>query len=431
MSHKNYFRMVAFVGCTVFPIFSRISIAQQGWFSASAGAQYSHQGVFFVNADTGYVTTESGGVLATLDSGGHWADVGPDSYYHGQDVFFLNGKIGWLAQWDMRIYKTTDGGRSWSLQVFDPIDQTGSYMSALYSVFFADDNIGYAVGWKYNNGNDSALIIKTTDGGTHWSSQKAGSQDFDLYDVHFVNEDTGWIVGDGGRIFNTTDGGNHWVLQASNTSASLTSVFFRSPLVGWVVGSGGTLLKTTDGGANWAQQSNPSFDGLYSVSFPADSVGYACGNNGTVLKSTDAGATWQRQTSGTTEMLLASCFVSPDTGYIAGWDGTILKTVSGGLGPNAVRRGASGIPNTSELLQNYPNPFNPSTTITYQLLTGSYVTLKVFDVLGRGIATLVTEHQTAGNHSVTFDARNLSSGVYLYRLQSGSYMETKKLTVLK
>ena len=84
-----------------------------------------------------------------------------------------------------------------------------------------------------------------------------------------------------------------------------------------------------------------------------------------------------------------------------------------------------------ELSQNFPNPFNPSTVISYQLPANTLVTLKVYDVLGRLVRTLVNEPQTAGSHSATFNATSLSSGVYFYGLTAGSYVETKKLMLVK
>ncbi len=83
------------------------------------------------------------------------------------------------------------------------------------------------------------------------------------------------------------------------------------------------------------------------------------------------------------------------------------------------------------LAQNYPNPFNPSTVISYQLPLNSMVTLKVYDVLGREIKTIVNERQSVGSHNVTFNIGDLPTGVYLYRLQAGTYSETKKLLLLK
>ena len=90
-----------------------------------------------------------------------------------------------------------------------------------------------------------------------------------------------------------------------------------------------------------------------------------------------------------------------------------------------------GLPEMFALQQNYPNPFNPSTTISYQLPTQSNVTLKVFDVLGREVATLVNSVEQPGNKSVNFSANNLVSGVYYYRLQAGNFIETKKLVLVR
>ena len=91
----------------------------------------------------------------------------------------------------------------------------------------------------------------------------------------------------------------------------------------------------------------------------------------------------------------------------------------------------NNIPKSFSLNQNYPNPFNPSTFISYQLPTNSHVTLKVYDILGREVASLVNDDKTAGTYKVSFDASRLSSGVYFYRLDAGTYSQTKKLVLLK
>lgn len=83
------------------------------------------------------------------------------------------------------------------------------------------------------------------------------------------------------------------------------------------------------------------------------------------------------------------------------------------------------------LFQNYPNPFNPSTEIGYGVPGTEYVTLKVYDLLGREVATLVNERKAPGSYSVSFDASGLASGVYFYRLEAGNFMQTKKLIVLR
>jgi hypothetical protein len=89
------------------------------------------------------------------------------------------------------------------------------------------------------------------------------------------------------------------------------------------------------------------------------------------------------------------------------------------------------IPKKYSLSQNYPNPFNPSTTIKYAIASSSYVTIKVFDILGNEVASLVNEKKPIGNYTVNFNASNLSSGVYLYQIRAGSFISTKKMLLLK
>jgi hypothetical protein len=88
-------------------------------------------------------------------------------------------------------------------------------------------------------------------------------------------------------------------------------------------------------------------------------------------------------------------------------------------------------PNEYSLSQNYPNPFNPSTTIAYSILKDGFVTLKVYDVLGEEVVTVINEVQSAGTREITFDASALSSGVYYYQLVSGEFTSTKKLILMK
>lgn len=89
------------------------------------------------------------------------------------------------------------------------------------------------------------------------------------------------------------------------------------------------------------------------------------------------------------------------------------------------------LPKDYSLSQNYPNPFNPSTKISYSIPKQSYVSIKVFDVLGREVATLLNREQPIGNYEVAYDASTLTSGVYFYRIQAGDFVDTKKMILLR
>jgi len=110
--------------------------------------------------------------------------------------------------------------------------------------------------------------------------------------------------------------------------------------------------------------------------------------------------------------------------------GTILHTTNGGV-TFVETHGSSNVPRQFALGQNFPNPFNPSTTIRYGLPHKSQISLMVYSTLGQLVADLVQGEQEAGYHEVRFDASNLSSGVYFYRLRAGTYVQTRKLLLLR
>jgi hypothetical protein len=132
--------------------------------------------------------------------------------------------------------------------------------------------------------------------------------------------------------------------------------------------------------------------------------------------------------------VLANQIVSPEPDVYA-FAGALGNTVRnlGSCAPTRIAEENRTAPEAFALLQNYPNPFNPSTRIGFSIPVGTYghTSLRVYDVLGREVATLVNEVKQPGSYEVTFDAEGLAGGVYLYRLTSGSFTETKRLMLLR
>jgi hypothetical protein len=129
-------------------------------------------------------------------------------------------------------------------------------------------------------------------------------------------------------------------------------------------------------------------------------------------------------------LAISSDYIFAGTNQSSMWRRPLSEIVTG------VDEQDDRLPNNFHLEQNYPNPFNPSTTIKYSIPTSEFVTLKVFDVLGNEVATLVNEEKPAGSYEVEFNShsgsvRNLTSGVYFYILQAGSFTQTKKLILMK
>jgi hypothetical protein len=190
------------------------------------------------------------------------------------------------------------------------------------------------------------------------------------------------------------------------------------------------ILRTTNGGTTWTSQISGATNPLRGVSFTDANTGTAVGDNGTIRHTTNGGTTWTGQTSGTTNGLSSVFFINVSTGTAVGAAGIILRTTTGGT--TWVREDLDGqIPRTFMLEQNHPNPFNPATTISFRLLSRSFVSLTIFDFVGREVATLFSQELSAGKYSQQWSAAGLPSGVYFYRLQAGVSLETRKLMVLR
>jgi len=163
-----------------------------------------------------------------------------------------------------------------------------------------------------------------------------------------------------------------------------------------------------------------------------------------ILYTSDKGVNWDYPMIPPYGYFRSIDFVSETTGWIVGVGGVILKTTNGGVTFIEDEIYASQ-PEGFYLSQNYPNPFNPITNIKFTIPQsplpggdgrGGLVTLKVYDVLGNAIATLVNEVISVGEYEVEFNSqsgfvRNLPSGIYFYQLRAGDYIETKKMVLLK
>ncbi|MBS4028275.1 MAG: T9SS type A sorting domain-containing protein, partial [Ignavibacteriales bacterium] len=124
-------------------------------------------------------------------------------------------------------------------------------------------------------------------------------------------------------------------------------------------------------------------------------------------------------------------FVDTNTGWLVGEGGMILRTTNGGA--VFVRDDFTNtIPSSFELNQNYPNPFNPVTNLSFVIRHSSFVSLKVYDILGKEVAMLIhSKLMDAGKYDIKFDGSKIPSGIYFYQLRAGNFSETKKMVLMK
>jgi hypothetical protein len=166
------------------------------------------------------------------------------------------------------------------------------------------------------------------------------------------------------------------------------------------------------------------------VHFSDANNGTATGTGGAIVRSTNGGVSWHSQSSGTESTLRSVAFTDADSGTAVGNAGVIVRTTTGGVTTVGEYLNPP-VATDFVLMQNYPNPFNPATTISFSIPSKSFVSLNIFDALGREVSSLLSEELSAGKYSQQWDAAGLSSGVYFYRLQAGSFVETKKLLVVR
>ena len=196
---------------------------------------------------------------------------------------------------------------------------------------------------------------------------------------------------------------------------------------------GSKLFKTVNSGNSWSQmQDIPQSPYIYGVEFLNEQTGFVSGS-GFLYKTTNGGTTWGVNSSlPTTNTINSIKFFDNNTGILIGDDGMILKTTNGGgYYLTEIVPINNSVPDEFILKQNYPNPFNPVTNINFSLPKEGFVSIKVYDVTGRMVKTLVNEVIETGNYTVTFDGSQFASGIYFYRLETNNFMETKRMMLVK
>ena len=311
------------------------------------------------------------------------------------------------------VFKSSNGGLSWTQM------STGLPVT-MNNMVVQDGGILYAA-------TDGGLYKSTNGGGqwnvTGWTNNAAGvfAQGATMIVSRLSPQ----------RTYRSTNGGTTWdslggglpLNFAARSFATIGSRLFMSG-----TGSSSTLFVSTDNGANWTNVTGSTQ--AVQVLAAGDTVWV---NGITPFYSTNFGQTW---TAVNTAGVPGGSFSKIAIGR--GW----LFGAVGGPGQHGVYRrvlpgAVAGREREIEavasfaLEQNYPNPFNPSTVINYQLPLKSYVTMKIFNLLGQETATLVNEKKEAGSYSVRWNAAGVPSGVYFYRLQTGSFIETKRMVLLK
>jgi len=437
------------------------TLAQEGWIKQNSGTSFHLNSICFVNDTTGWIAGakennywhgfEQAVILHTTDGGLSWESRYFEGAYLGS-IFFINENTGWAVgacisnEQDYGfVLKTTDGGNYWQwIEIHSDIKPT------LHSVYFIDSLKGWAAGYARNLPTwwrHGGVIFKTTDGGITWSLNDNYFRDIYWLSTHFTDDSTGFVVGDSELLARTSDGGKTWDLNYFlnfGNNAPCLSLYFIDKNVGWIAGSDDWnrvqpvfLYKTIDGGSTWEEvfferNGQGAWESVY---FIDENKGWICGSG--IYQTSNGGKTWKEHDIGIETQFHSICFLESEEGWVVGDSGIILLITNGGV--TFVEENKNDeIPTDFYLSNNYPNPFNPNTKIKYSVPQTSNVIMKVFDILGNEIESLVNEEKQTGTYEINWYATNLPSGIYFYRLQAvptgrqaGSFVETKKMVLMK
>ncbi len=429
-------------------LFIKEGYSQNGWFAQSVPGNLLND-IQFLNPQLGFACGSNGKYATTTDGGTSWAinSVG-DSTISLNDINFINQNTGWISGYKYNgfpimpyrfyLYSTTNGGTNWQLRS----QSDGNVFDAdIYMI--NKDSLIIAYTGASDFGSAGGLANSFNGGVTFNQTNVQGGPQF--YSLQFLNKNTGWVIAcydsDTGPYFNwiyrTNNSGANWtqVYKDSIQPPRLLSSFFVNENTGFLSSRNGKFASTTNGGANWTFRNAGTT--IYTLYFFNENTGYAGVENSShdssgLKRTTNGGASWFSMTNSLMYAVGKIIFVNDLTGWAVGnsTNGVkLMKTVSGGL--TSVNPFGSTVPDNFSLSQNYPNPFNPTTKINYELPITNYVSIKVYDVLGNEIETLVNEKQNAGSYSVNFNAASLPSGIYFYKLVTEKFSQTKKMILVK
>ena len=357
------------------------------------------------------------------------------------------------AYYSTGIYSTNDNGNNWS--------KLTSISSNVIQLINDGTNI-YA-------GTAGSGVYASNNNGTSWLQINSGITNLNVFTV--AKSGTNLFAGtNGDGVFISANNGTSWTaINSGLTQKNINALLVKDAILFAGSGSAGVFVSSNNG-TTWTQT---TLTGKNVITLKVNNNKiYAATYGGGVYVSSDNGTNWTQINSGITNLnVLALAFYGNTNLFASTVSGIFLSTDSGAnwtsikanfpavdvwsmeIVGNYIYAGSSElgvfkrtlsevvtdvkeketIPTQFSLSQNYPNPFNPSTTINYQLPTAEYVTLKVYDVLGKEITTLVDEFQQAGTHNCELRIANskITSGIYFYRMNAGKYSSTKKLVLMK
>ncbi len=428
-----------FYSLLVFIMTSGSAPAQQYWIQQQCPTTKSLQRLTFADTLNGWAVGDSGAIVHTSNGGINW-DVQQSSIITPiEDLFFINNKTGFAISNDYSdsgtiILKTSNGGINWSNSRYP--DTT----LIIRSVYFLDSLTGFFGGITLTD----PVILRTTNGGTSWvraNIRLAVCYDYPVLKFNFPNTLNGYACGGffdrAGICWQTSDGGLNWT-DTCISAEPLFDIYTVSEnkilIAGGDLEYGSNIYSSSNAGSSWKGvfMNVPGIAQRIAARTPAE-LWIPCGILGKFAVTLDTARNWLSIDAPEHISVFDTRFINPYSGWSVGnrndsYSGVILKYNSAVIG---ILNEQTSIPDKPMLYQNYPNPFNPVTEINFSLVKNGHVKLVVYDMLGRIVANLVNETRQAGAYTEKFDGANLASGIYIYKIETAGFEQSKKMVLIK
>ncbi len=381
--------------------------------------------VFFLNSQLGWAASGGGKIFKTTDGGENWNTVYSSNVYF-RCIEFFNENIGYAGTLDNRFLRSTDGGNTW-VNLSPGISPSPK---AVCGISIVDSLYAYAVGeW-----DSPAFFLKTTNGGTEWTSHDMSAHAKALVDVHFLNRDTGFVSGQspGGLaiILYTSDGGETW--EQKFESSSTGKYVWKLQQVtqdNWVGAiqtfNGGLFTKSSDGGQTWTEQTAPIPD-MQGIGFATPLLGWVGGYVNGFYETTDGGESWEYKNFGGNYNRFY--FLDSTLAFASG--GSIYKyadttSTSSSFQPNPVL-----ISDDFEISLS-PNPTGDYLDVRFFLPVRDNLRMGIYRTDGRLMQDVYHERQLpAGEYQFRSNCTNLPPGAYFLGVQRNHGLYSKPFVKL-
>ncbi|MBK9331968.1 MAG: T9SS type A sorting domain-containing protein [Ignavibacteria bacterium] len=418
--------------------------SQEYWLRQNTPTTKRLTNCFFVDTNTGWVSGDSGIIMKSTDSGINWNIQNSNTFHDIISMHFVNERLGWANAWIFNpepgeypgtlLLKTTNGGDTWESEIFP---DTNEFYGTVY---YLDSLNGFI-------GGSPQFILYTANGGQSWTDAISDSNGFNGFPVNhitFLNRDTGYATGGvqdiAGIVWKTVNKGRNWAPVPTGPNAVNDIYIFHPDTAICLTGDfkfGASFYRTNN---NWLTSFNVNlgYVGMaLSIDFRKRNDGWiTIGYLGKIFRSVNSGDNWTKLEIPDSSAIFDIQFIDTTYGWCVGDHGSVYKyntTMTDITSTNTFQI------SDYKLHQNYPNPFNPVTKIVFEIprsvngRSGLVQTeLKIYDILGNEIKTLLSEKKSPGRYEVTFDASGLSSGVYFYRLSAdGRQVTGRSMLLLK